>query len=70
VYLSNSDRIRLGLHEYGSDVPDDIVAAAVAALEGIPDPEPEPAPKKRARTSKGRLQGDDPQTTDKDEAWE
>jgi len=68
VYLSNSERIRLGLHEYGSDVPDKVVAAAVAALEGIPDPEP--APKKRARTSKGRFQGDDLQTTDKNEAWE
>jgi hypothetical protein len=72
VYLSNADRIRLGLLGYGSDVPDDVVAAAEAALVGgaCPAPAPKPTTKKRARTDKGQFQGDDLATTDTNEAWE
>lgn len=74
MYLPNDERIRLGLQHYGSDVPDDVVAAAEAALAGGACPAPAPktatAPKKRARTTKGQFQGDDPATTDVNEAWE
>lgn len=35
MYLSNTDRERLGIREYGSDVPDDVVAAAEAALAPV-----------------------------------
>lgn len=49
MYVTNDERIRLGLQQYGSDVPDQVVAAAKAALA-----EPlKPTLKKRARTSKG-----------------
>lgn len=65
MYVSNSDRIRLGLQHYGSDVPDEVVAAAEAALA-----EPvKPAPKTRARTKKGEYQGDDLDTPDVNEAF-
>lgn len=72
MYLPNDERIRLGLQHYGSDVPDDVVAAAEAALAGgaCPAPAPKPTTKKRARTVKGQFQGDNPETTDADEAWE
>jgi hypothetical protein len=65
VYVSNSDRIRLGLQQYGSDVPDEVVAAAEAALvEQL-----KPAPKPRARTKKGEFQGDDLATPEVNEAF-
>lgn len=73
MYLSNEDRIRLGLQHYGSDVPDDVVAAAEAALAGAADlaaTTEAPAPKKRARTKKGEPQADDLMTSDQNEAWE
>jgi hypothetical protein len=72
VYVSSADRIRLGLHAYGSDVPEDVVAAAEAALAGVVDlapEEPTPAPR-RARTKKGQFQADDPLTPDANEAYE
>lgn len=71
MYLSNDDRIRLGLQQYGSDVPDEVVAAAEAALVGAccVAPENTAATKKRARTVKGQFQGDDPATPDANEAY-
>lgn len=72
MYLSNSERIRLGLQAWGSDVPDDVVAEAEQALLGAVCPAPEacPAtPPKRARTAKGQFQADDPATPEVDEAF-
>lgn len=71
MYLSNEQRIRLGLQQYGSDVPDAVVAAAEAALAGAcPVAATDPAPtKKRARTAKGQFQGDDPATAKVNEAF-
>jgi|GEM_PF-7104102 len=71
MYLSNEQRIRLGLQQYGSDVPDAVVAAAEAALAGAgPVAATEQAPaKKRARTTKGQFQSDDPSTADLNEAF-
>ncbi len=72
MYLSNSERIRLGLQAWGSDVPDDVVAEAEQALLGAVCPAPEacPAtPPKRARTTKGQFQADDPATPEVDEAF-
>jgi hypothetical protein len=74
VYLTNDDRIRLGLQGYGSDVPEDVVAAAEAALAAPAGGCPLPAAKTtttktRARTKKGEFQADDPATPDANEAW-
>jgi hypothetical protein len=82
VYLTNDDRIRLGLQGYGSDVPEDVVAAAEAALAAPAGGCPLPAAKTttaktkgsearrlRARTKKGEFQADDPATPDVNEAW-
>jgi hypothetical protein len=70
VYVTNDERIRLGLQSYGSDVPEEVVRAAEAALGGgCPLPAPKPATKKRSRTAKGEFQGDDPATPDVNEAW-
>jgi hypothetical protein len=73
VYLSNDERIRLGLLGYGSDVPDEVVAAAEAALAspcGGACPAPtKTATKTRARTKKGEFAGDDPATPDVNEAF-
>lgn len=55
-YVSNEERIRLGLHQYGSDVPQEALDAAVAALAG-PDEQPaeevaaEEPPKRAARAA-------------------
>lgn len=69
VYLTNDDRIRLGLQAYGSDVPDEVVAAAEAALAGVgAAATAKTTAKKRARTDKGQFQGDDP-GTEANEAW-
>jgi hypothetical protein len=72
MYLSNEDRIRLGLQQYGSDVPDDVVAAAEAALAGAADTAAtQPAATaRRARTRKGQFQADDPVTTEVNEAYD
>jgi hypothetical protein len=70
MYLSNDERIRLGLQQYGSDVPEEVVAAAAAALAGACCVAPaKPATKTRARTAKGQFEGDDPATTDVNEAF-
>jgi hypothetical protein len=72
MYLSNSERERLGLFGYGSDVPDEVVAAAEAALAspcGGACPAPAPPAKKRARGSKGKFVADDPTTPDVNEAY-
>ena len=72
MYLTNDDRIRLGLQQYGSDVPDEVVAdaeAALAALSGGACPAPAPKTAKRARNQKGEFQGDDPTTADVSEAY-
>lgn len=71
MYLTNGERIRLGLTHYGSDVPDDVVAAAEAALVGsaCPAPTPKTTTRKRARTKAGQYQGDDPTTPEMNEAF-
>ena len=71
MYLTNAERIRLGLLHYGSDVPEDVVAAAEAALVGTccPAPAAKAATRKRARNVEGQFQGDDPATTDVNEAF-
>lgn len=71
MYLTNEDRIRLGLQQYGCDVPDDVVAAAEAALAGTDDAAAEkpPATRKRARNRSGEFQPDDPTTTETNEAF-
>jgi hypothetical protein len=70
MYVSNDERIRLGLQQYGSDVPDEVVAAAEAALAGACCVAPaKPATKARARTTKGQFEGDDPATPEVNEAF-
>lgn len=71
VYVSNADRARLGLVAWGSDVPDDVVAAAEAALAGTAAPAQEDAPTtpKRARRKTGQFEADDPATPDVNEAF-
>lgn len=70
MYVTNDERIRLGLQNWGSDVPDEVVEAAEAALGGgCPLPAPKPATKKRSRTAKGEFEGDNPATPEVDEAW-
>jgi hypothetical protein len=73
VYLSNTERERLGLFGFGSDVPDDVVAAAEAALAspcGGACPAPTAKTTKRARNKKGEFEGDDPSTPEVNEAYE
>lgn len=65
-YVPNYERIDLGLVAYGSDVPQDVLDAAIAARELRGKP---PA-KKRAPKKAGQFKADDPATPDKDEAWE
>jgi len=72
VYLPNTERERLGLFGFGSDVPDDVVAAAEAALAspcGGACPAPAAKTAKRARNKKGEFEGDDPNTTEVNEAY-
>lgn len=74
MYLTNDERIRLGIQGYGSDVPAEVVAAAEAALAAAAGDCPLPAKKAtttktRARTKKGEFQPDDPATPAVDEAW-
>lgn len=72
MYLSNSERERLGLIAYGSDVPDDVVAEAearLAASEGCPLPAATPQAPKRARSRKGKFLADDPATAEVNEAY-
>lgn len=73
MYLSNDERIRLGLQQYGSDVPAEVVEAAEAALASpcggaCPAPTKETA-KARARNKKGEYLGDDPATCEVNEAF-
>ena len=75
MYLTNDERIRLGIQGYGSDVPEEVVAAAEAALAATAGNCPLPTAKTttaktRARTKKGEFQADDPATPAVDEAWE
>lgn len=72
MYLSNTDRERLGLFGFGSDVPDQVVADAEAALAarcGGACPAPAPKTAKRARNQKGEFQGDEPTTPEVNEAY-
>ncbi len=73
MYLTNDERIRLGLQQYGSDVPADVVEAAEAALAspcGGACPAPTKATTKtRARTKSGQFEGDDPETAAVNEAY-
>ena len=74
-YVPNHERIELGLQGYGSDVPQDVLDAAIARHEQLQTDrktleEVSPRLRRRARTSKGQLQADDPTTPDTNEAWE
>lgn len=77
-YVPNHERIELGLQGYGSDVPQDVLDAAIARRDQAlqqPKPVEDPpkavkAPRKRARKPKGHLVADDPTTPDRNEAWE
>ncbi|MEB3354196.1 MAG: hypothetical protein VKM34_08175 [Cyanobacteriota bacterium] len=70
MYLTNDERIQLGLQGYGSDVPEEVVAAARAAAGGAEPAAPAAAAaKKRARVAKGRYRGDDQSTPEVNEAW-
>jgi hypothetical protein len=73
MYLTNDERIRLGLQHYGSDVPEEVVAEAEAALAspcGGACPAPtKAAAKTRSRNKKGEFEGDDPTTTEVNEAF-
>lgn len=70
-YVSSEERERLNLYAWGSDVPQEALDAAEAALTPAalePDPVATPAPK-RARKSNGQFQGDDPNTAEVNEAF-
>lgn len=70
-YLTNAERLELGL--IGSSVPsEEDVAAAKAQQEPADEQPAEAAAKsvKRARTKKGEFKGDDPTTPDVNEAFE
>lgn len=73
MYLTNNERIRLGLQHYGSDVPEDVVAAAEAALAapcgGACPASTSKASKTRARNKQGEFEGDNPATPQVNEAW-
>ena len=74
-YVSNTDRIELGLQGYGSDVPQDVLDAAIARREQLQEDhktleEVAPRLRRRARNAKGHLKADDPTTPDVNEAWE
>lgn len=70
MYLTNEERIELGLQSYGSDVPVEVVEAARAARGGAAAAPPAPPPaKKRARVAKGQFRGDDQVTAEVNEAW-
>ena len=73
MYLTNDERIRLGLQHYGSDVPEDVVAAAEAALAapcgGACRARTPKTTKARARNKKGEFEGDNPTTPQVNEAW-
>jgi len=70
-YLTNAERLELGLIGC-SDPTDEEVAAAKAQQEPIKTPSAEAAakPVKRARNKKGEFQGDDPATPEVNEAFE
>jgi hypothetical protein len=58
-YLTNDERIRLGLQRFGSDVPAHEIAAAEQEYrerQRTEKPEPEHVPVKRKRASKGEAQ--------------
>lgn len=73
MYLTNNERIRLGLQHYGSDVPEDVVAAAEAALAapcgGACPASTSKASKTRSRNKQGEFEGDNPATPQVNEAW-
>jgi len=73
-YVSNEERNRLGLHGWGSDVPQHVLDEALAAADhpvacGITaEPSPVAAPK-RARSRRGQFLADDPTTQGVNEAF-
>ena len=69
MYLTNDERIRLGVQGYGSDVPEEVVNAAVEALNAPQGDNSAPAVQTRARTKRGKFKPDDPATPAVDEAW-
>jgi len=76
-YLTNDERIRLGLQHFGSDVPAHEIAAAEQewrerqkAEETQEEAEPAPVKRKRTHKERGHFKEDDPTTPDKNEAWE
>lgn len=73
MYLTNDERIRLSLQQYGSDVPAEVVEAAEAALAspcGGACPAPtKTSSKTRARNKQGQFEGDDLETPAVNEAY-
>lgn len=76
-YVPNHERIDLGLVGYGSDVPQDVLDAAIVRREQLEQLQADRATleevkptRKRARNAKGHLVADDPTTPDVNEAWE
>jgi hypothetical protein len=74
-YVPNTDRQALGLEGYGSDVPQDVLDAAIARHQQLQADratleEVAPRLRRRARTPKGQLKADDPTTPEVNEAWE
>ena len=70
MYLTNDERIRLGVQGYGSDVPEAVVNAAVEALNAPQGDNSAPAVQTRARIKKGKFKPDTPATPAVDEAQE
>lgn len=72
-YVSNDQRIRLGLQQWGSDVPQHVLDAALTAVAepiAISAPPQTTTSAKRARTRRGQFQADNPTTDGLNEAYE
>lgn len=83
-YVTSDERSRLGLIGWGSDVPQEALDAALAAVDGAVSPAaeepaeeavvediiPTPGKIRRARTRRGQFQADDRATADVNEAYE
>lgn len=73
MYLTNIERQQLDLLQYGSFVPDEVVAEARQRLEEATaggEAVLQEIQRKRARKPSGRFKPDDPETAEVNEAWE
>jgi hypothetical protein len=72
-YVSNDQRIRLGLQQWGSDVPQHVLDAALTAVAepvAISAPLQTTTSAKRARARRRQFQADDITTEGLNEAYE